>query len=103
MSNEETKTPMPHLFKEFLQEYLEWIEEGAITGQPFSPLVGLCSNYAEWASSHNLPNDIANSIYRWMPQQHDGNEYPFEPEPDLWRRHTNPARITWVKEFLANA
>lgn len=96
--------------KQFLRDYLRWVEEGAPEGDsPFSRSYGLCGNLVlrcgELGLDHNATVDLAIELRDLLPDDREswispfnGSLISYSEEVIESRCHLNEARIAWVRE-----
>ena len=94
-------TPARKAVLSYLREWLDWVEAGAVEGEPFSRRAGLCPQAPvvvrdELFSLRNA--DFGNDADDWV--------YPFGSSDYLHRaatrtQHECPARLAWVRAKLA--
>lgn len=95
----------PHL-KQFLTEWLAWVDNGAVEQDPFERGVGLCGSLDRWVR-RVFPdnNDLQQEVYDELQELLFG-DYPFGGK-ELYSReamhnemHTNELRLAWVRRMI---
>jgi hypothetical protein len=94
---------MSQLLREFLSAYLEWVDAGAVNGEPFSRRVGLCSNFRGSAFCVSDIDEIKRVCMADGLDEHYpfGGEDQYGVEQSGYTMHLNPARIAWVRSKVA--
>ena len=102
----------------FYKDWYEWATSGAPANSPFRRCHGLCANMEYWFRKDQYRNhgfdktddEIENSVILEMQEQFMdaglSQIYPFgEQNYDIcgsnFRQHTDPARLSWVAERIA--
>lgn len=89
----------PPQFKEFLQDWLSWVNMGAPEGEPYIRNIGLCGSYEFFYIELLNPHlGISKTdVFKYM-QGLFGTADPFGA---VYKNcHLNDERINWVKEYL---
>lgn len=92
-------TPARKAVLSYLREWLDWVEAGAVEGEPFTREYGLCSN---------APDAAYAGLKEMLGADFGRDEYPFGDDDydlrfDEFTQHECPARLAWVRAKLAEA
>ncbi|CAB3784557.1 hypothetical protein [Pararobbsia alpina] len=102
---------MSEHLKAFLTAWLEWVDTGAVDGEPFERRRGLCSSFEYWMDARNIDcehqEEECDGLTRAFRAAGLNRVYPFGgaeefyEDSDANEMHLNPARIAWVRSKVA--
>lgn len=99
---------MLNQLSDFYEAYSDWIDTGALEGEPFSRRVGLCGSLCSYLASNGCKLPVRDMALQLMKSQFIkaglNRDYPFNNaeksyyvECIVGTIHTNNERIAWVK------